>query len=570
MVGSLNKLVFKYYNNWSYTGIHYDISSQVTSPGGLDYLNGYWWLTDYNQARIFKYFDNWTYTNESYYIKSVVFQPVSIRFHTGYWWALNNNPCNVYKFDYDYNISKIYQNNSLIYIQTNKIELLTLQSPNNLSINLQDQDLIEVKFNTSSSNQINLTLSKSGVEQKSYILSPQGNNNYSTRLVNITVEKVMQIDQILITGLLNKTNNIIIDSITIYGGRPFPFNFTSDADEPYDLDGIFNLIWTNSTNAKNYTIYEHTSYIYEVNNTIKLTTVFTNDTYQINKTLDGIWYYKIVASNDYDNYTSECISVNIHLTPVLFNDLKVDYSEPNNLKDIVLSWSSSPNADNYSIYRYHSFITGFSSNLIEVKSGLKNNLSLISDLESGNYFFIIVAFNEYGNSTSNCVNITVKVPESPQDNSIIFMIIIITIILAAIGGISILGITLNKHSKERLRIKESEIAALKKQKDIITEDEIQISKEKHFCIVHKGPIEGYSFICPTCGAFYCQKCLEAIKDIENTCWSCNEALDSSIPTKTIKEKEFEAEIVEMEAEKETAIHKKSIESHESPNNHKKG
>jgi len=75
----------------------------------------------------------------------------------------------------------------------------------------------------------------------------------------------------------------------------------------------------------------------------------------------------------------------------------------------------------------------------------------------------------------------------------------------------------NKMQEKNLELlkKEAEIEELKRQRELITEDDIIISKEKHTCLVHKGLIRGYSFICPECGAFYCIKCVDAIIQIEN-------------------------------------------------------
>ena len=45
-----------------------------------------------------------------------------------------------------------------------------------------------------------------------------------------------------------------------------------------------------------------------------------------------------------------------------------------------------------------------------------------------------------------------------------------------------------------------------------------------------------SYICPECGAYYCVKCYNALKEAENECWSCNTPLDESRPS--IKSKEI--------------------------------
>jgi hypothetical protein len=81
-----------------------------------------------------------------------------------------------------------------------------------------------------------------------------------------------------------------------------------------------------------------------------------------------------------------------------------------------------------------------------------------------------------------------------------------------------------------LREKEIVILELKKKRELITEDDIRITKERRFCLVHRGNIEGYSYICPNCGALYCQNCFVAIKDLDNLCWSCGDITDPSMPT----------------------------------------
>jgi len=58
----------------------------------------------------------------------------------------------------------------------------------------------------------------------------------------------------------------------------------------------------------------------------------------------------------------------------------------------------------------------------------------------------------------------------------------------------------------------------------------EIFKKQRICLVHKGSIEGFIFSCPSCGALYCVKCVEALIDIDNMCWSCKEVLDPNKPS----------------------------------------
>ncbi len=77
----------------------------------------------------------------------------------------------------------------------------------------------------------------------------------------------------------------------------------------------------------------------------------------------------------------------------------------------------------------------------------------------------------------------------------------------------------------------------------VTEEEVSISKEKKICLVCKGKVGGNIFMCTDCGTFYCQKCSEALSNLENACWSCNTPIDKSKPVK-LPEKEEEKVIVE--------------------------
>ncbi len=114
------------------------------------------------------------------------------------------------------------------------------------------------------------------------------------------------------------------------------------------------------------------------------------------------------------------------------------------------------------------------------------------------------------------------------------IVMVIGLIVIAVAAFLVIGRTYVSR-KGGIRKDTSNIKEYIKQREEIVEDDIILSKEKHFCLVHKGPIEGYNFICPTCGAYYCIRCVEAIKELENACWSCGKPLDPSLPTKTLEE-----------------------------------
>ena len=65
----------------------------------------------------------------------------------------------------------------------------------------------------------------------------------------------------------------------------------------------------------------------------------------------------------------------------------------------------------------------------------------------------------------------------------------------------------------------------------VTEEEVSVSKEKKICLVCKGDIMRMNYMCPVCFTFYCTKCYQALTKLENACWSCDEAMDTSRPVK---------------------------------------
>ncbi len=54
-----------------------------------------------------------------------------------------------------------------------------------------------------------------------------------------------------------------------------------------------------------------------------------------------------------------------------------------------------------------------------------------------------------------------------------------------------------------------------------TELEVEVEEREFKCIVHKGPIIGANYLCPSCKAFYCVRCAQALKERNEGCWSCN-------------------------------------------------
>jgi hypothetical protein len=80
--------------------------------------------------------------------------------------------------------------------------------------------------------------------------------------------------------------------------------------------------------------------------------------------------------------------------------------------------------------------------------------------------------------------------------------------------------------------------------EMITEEEVTISKEKRICLVCKGKISRHNYVCPECETFYCNKCYNALTNLENACWECDTQFDVAKPVKSF-EKEEELEEIEI-------------------------
>ena len=93
-----------------------------------------------------------------------------------------------------------------------------------------------------------------------------------------------------------------------------------------------------------------------------------------------------------------------------------------------------------------------------------------------------------------------------------------------------------KRPKKEVKVKDG-LFRLSNRPDVINEEEVSISKEKKICLVCKGKVLSFSFICPECETFYCENCAKAIINMENACWACNQPLDESKPSKPYKKEE---------------------------------
>jgi hypothetical protein len=184
-------------------------------------------------------------------------------------------------------ISKFYQSSRHIYMQTNQSEEVSMRSPNNLNLNLQQGDKIELTFDTSSSEKISFNLLNSGTSQKSYVISEQGNAVFSDQTVTLDVDADYSIDQLEFSSLFEDTDNLIVKNIRIYryNESTTTYNYKLDADGLKQVHLPFPVDY-------NYTVFEQGAQV-------QSGTITTTDTLQ---TLE---YERIDQNIVYINYYDE-------------------------------------------------------------------------------------------------------------------------------------------------------------------------------------------------------------------------------------------------------------------------
>jgi ABC-type transport system substrate-binding protein len=196
------------------------------------------------------------------------------------------------------------------------------------------------------------------------------------------------------TNMFDPPNNFILDST---------------ADSP-DSDGNFDLTWESAYRAHNYSVYEYSSYITEINGSLTLLgDGITDLSLTLSGYSDGIYYFIVVAHNNYGDTLSNCIEVVVGIPPGDFT-LSSNAGTPDDNGNFNLTWTSSDKALTYSVYQYSNYITEINGSLTLLGDGITNLSLALSVNTNGIYYFIVVAHNNYGDTLSNCIDVVVSIP----------------------------------------------------------------------------------------------------------------------------------------------------------------
>lgn len=121
---------------------------------------------------------------------------------------------------------------------------------------------------------------------------------------------------IQVTSVCNLSGTLI-RSLTVVdpSGRPGVFSLSTDAGSP-DGDGIFNLIWTSSFTADNYSVYSHTSLITKINGSLNQLSNQTGlSPFLIQGFANGSYYFVVVAHNANGETLSNVETVDVLIMP---------------------------------------------------------------------------------------------------------------------------------------------------------------------------------------------------------------------------------------------------------------
>jgi len=166
-------------------------------------------------------------------------------------------------------------------------------------------------------------------------------------------------------------------------------------------------------------------------------------------TLDGKFIYH---DSELDITTEsqwvQCLMEYYGVLPENF-ELTSDADSPDNDGKFNLSWTDSAKADKYSVYYYHRNIEELNESLTLIQSDLTSNSYTVENMQNGIYYYLVVAYNEYGYAISNCECVFIEIPPDENNNSNEISPNAFIIAFIIIGILSIVAISAGLYKKKR-------------------------------------------------------------------------------------------------------------------------
>lgn len=254
---------------------------------------------------------------------------------------------------------------------------------------------------------INKTVSFNSIEEGTYYYIVVGYNKYgniSSNVINITVQY-----------------------------PPDIFYLFSDANIP-DLDGIVNFTWSIAQGVEYYRLF--------INDSLHKDNI-TETEFIVSNLDSGDYKVYIIAINDAGQRISNETTIYIRRSPSSFL-LTTSAGIPDDDGAFELTWSKSFYAGYYVICNSSAFISEINLS-VSVLLNFTPSLDLptyrysLIGLNNGTYYYKIIAFNEYGNVETECIQVTVSIPpphplERPKAIEFPYIIVIQAILLPGLIG----------------------------------------------------------------------------------------------------------------------------------------
>ena len=144
-----------------------------------------------------------------------------------------------------------------------------------------------------------------------------------------------------------------------------------------------------------------------------------------------------MAYNESGYTLSNCISVTIDVPPPTEPpgsfSLSSNAGSPDNDGNFALSWTTSEGATSYSVYVCGNYISEINGTVTLLADRSAVSPYSITGLSNGDYHYVAVAHNDYGETMSNCIKITVQLPSPPDTPGIPGYDIFFLLLLSGIG-----------------------------------------------------------------------------------------------------------------------------------------
>ena len=165
--------------------------------------------------------------------------------------------------------------------------------------------------------------------------------------------------------------------------------------------------------------------------------------------LSGTFY----LTGGMDSYSFEFVDTNASLTTVSGESpgtftLSSTADNPDTDGNFDLTWTPSSGANDYSVYRSSGFITEINGSLTILADNVIVLSMALNNYPDGTYYFIIVAHNVFGDTLSNCISVTISIPEGPPAPGIRGYD---SLVLLAALGVTIAIVIKKKYQKKQLK-----------------------------------------------------------------------------------------------------------------------